>query len=72
MGAAGLLSQPDYEPDANGKFLTFVVPAPTGCNLKCPFCLVRQRREITETRLEPWDHALFIALAEEGCSYGKY
>jgi MoaA/NifB/PqqE/SkfB family radical SAM enzyme len=60
MGASGLLPQPDVEPEANGKFLTFVVPAPTGCNLKCSFCLVRQRREITETRLRPEDFARFI------------
>jgi MoaA/NifB/PqqE/SkfB family radical SAM enzyme len=60
MGNAGLLPRPDYEPDAKGKFLTFVVPALTGCNLKCSFCLVRQRREITETRLKPEDFALFI------------
>jgi MoaA/NifB/PqqE/SkfB family radical SAM enzyme len=60
MGASGLLPQPDYEPDTAGKFLTFVVPALTGCNLKCSFCLVRQRREITETRLKPADFARFI------------
>jgi MoaA/NifB/PqqE/SkfB family radical SAM enzyme len=60
MGAAGLQPQPDNEPEAKGKFLTFVVPAPSGCNLKCGFCLVRQRREITETCLEPADFARFI------------
>jgi len=60
MGATGLLPQPDYAPDAKGKFLTFVVPALNGCNLKCSFCLVRQRREITEPRLKPEDFARFI------------
>jgi MoaA/NifB/PqqE/SkfB family radical SAM enzyme len=60
MGATGLLPHPDYEPDVNGKFLTFVVPAPTGCNLKCSFCLVRQRREIIETNLKPEDFTRFI------------
>lgn len=25
--------------------VTFVVPAPNGCNLNCPFCVVRARRE---------------------------
>jgi MoaA/NifB/PqqE/SkfB family radical SAM enzyme len=66
MGATGLLPQPDYGPDARGKFLTFVVPAPTGCNLKCSFCLVRQRQEITETRLKPEDYARFIREVAEG------
>lgn len=56
----GLQPQPDHEPDAAGKFLTFVVPAPNGCGLRCSFCLVRQRREITETCLKPEDYARFI------------
>jgi MoaA/NifB/PqqE/SkfB family radical SAM enzyme len=60
MGAAGLQPAPDFDPDAVGKFLTFVVPASDGCNLNCSFCLVRQRREITETRLRPEDLACFI------------
>ena len=60
MGAAGLLPKLDYEPDVNGKFLTFVVPALTGCNLKCSFCLVRRRREINDTHLQPEDFAQFI------------
>src|SRR5215469_11082991 len=46
MAAAGLLPQPDYEPDAAGEFLTFVVPMSSGCNLRCPFGLVRERKEI--------------------------
>jgi MoaA/NifB/PqqE/SkfB family radical SAM enzyme len=36
------------------------VPALSGCNLKCGFCLVRQRREITETLLQPEDYTRFI------------
>src|SRR5215831_13248454 len=60
MGLSGLHPQPDSEPNAAGQFLTFVVPAPSGCNLKCSFCIVRQRREITETLLRPEDMARFI------------
>ena len=60
MAAAGLQPQPDFDPEAEGAFLTFVVPATSGCNLKCGFCLVRQRREITETFLQPEDYARFI------------
>jgi len=60
MANAGLQPQPDYEPGAVGQFLTFIVPALNGCNLKCPFCLVRQRREIKETFLGPGDLMRFI------------
>jgi MoaA/NifB/PqqE/SkfB family radical SAM enzyme len=60
MSAAGLQPQPDFDPDAEGIFLTFVVPALSGCNLDCSFCFVRQRKEITETRLKPEDYARFI------------
>jgi MoaA/NifB/PqqE/SkfB family radical SAM enzyme len=65
MSSAGLQPQPDSESDSVGHFLTFVVPAPDGCNLKCSFCLVRQRREITETCLRPDDLARFIREAAE-------
>ena len=65
MSAGGLQPEPDYEPGTAGQFLTFVVPAPDGCNLKCPFCLVRQRREITDTRLQPHHLACFIREAAE-------
>jgi pyruvate-formate lyase-activating enzyme len=64
MVVSGLQPQPDFEPGVVGQFLTFVVPAP-GCNLKCSFCLVRQRREITDTRLLPNDLARFIREAAE-------
>jgi len=65
MACSGLQPQPDIGPDASGKFLTFVVPAPGGCNLKCPFCMIRQRREIAETSLCPDDFARFIREAAE-------
>jgi MoaA/NifB/PqqE/SkfB family radical SAM enzyme len=37
-----------------------VVPALSGCNLACSFCFVRQRKEITETRLTPENYAQFV------------
>ena len=60
MSASGLQPKWDYGPDCGRKFLTFVVPALRGCNLKCSFCLVRQRREITDTCLRPDDFTQFI------------
>ncbi len=60
MTASGLQPQPDYDLDPVGQFLTFVVPALEGCNLKCPFCLVAQRRETAKTNLRPEDFARFI------------
>ncbi len=65
MSVGGLQPQPDHDPDAAGQFLTFVVPARHGCNLKCSFCFVRQRREITETCLRPDDLVRFIREAAE-------
>jgi MoaA/NifB/PqqE/SkfB family radical SAM enzyme len=62
---AGLQPYPDDEWAAVGQFLTFVVPAPNGCNLGCPLCLIRQRREITETQLAPEDFARFIREAAQ-------
>jgi MoaA/NifB/PqqE/SkfB family radical SAM enzyme len=60
MGNVGLLPLPEADPNAEGTFLTFVVPALNGCNLDCSFCLVRQRKEITETRLEPENYVQFV------------
>jgi MoaA/NifB/PqqE/SkfB family radical SAM enzyme len=38
-----------------------IVPAPNGCNLSCPFCYIKQRREQAElTSLLPVDYARFI------------
>jgi pyruvate-formate lyase-activating enzyme len=73
MSVSGLRPEPDDEPDFGGRsqaalvgqFLTFVLPAAGGCNLKCPFCFVRQRREITETCLQPDDLVRFIREAAE-------
>jgi len=60
MSCAALQPKRESEPDAAGQFLTFIVPAPNGCNLKCSFCLVRRRQEITDTLLRPEDYARFI------------
>src|SRR5262249_2973242 len=65
MTSGGVQPQPEYGPEAAGQFLTFVVPALNGCNLQCPFCLVRQRREISDTSLQPDDLARFIREAAE-------
>jgi MoaA/NifB/PqqE/SkfB family radical SAM enzyme len=40
--------------------LTFIVPAPDGCNLACPNCFIDQRREAKEMVLKPQDLARFI------------
>ena len=46
---------------AFGSLLTFIVPAPNGCNLACPFCYIRQRREDEAVRnLTPDDYGRFI------------
>jgi MoaA/NifB/PqqE/SkfB family radical SAM enzyme len=46
--------------------LTFVVPAPDGCNLACPFCYIRQRRESqVSPDLAPEDYSRFIKEASE-------
>jgi MoaA/NifB/PqqE/SkfB family radical SAM enzyme len=64
MSSLGLQPDPDDEPDGE-IFLTFVVPAANGCNLKCPFCLIDQREEIAETQLRPHDYARFVRDASE-------
>ncbi len=64
MGSAGLHPEPDCE-YGSGQFLTFVVAAPSGCNLNCSFCIVRQRREIAETCLTPDGLVQFVREAVE-------
>jgi len=43
-----------------GDFLTFILPAVDGCNLKCSFCVISQRREISYTQLEAADFVRFL------------
>src|SRR5258707_5238450 len=64
MSSAGLQPEPDCTL-GSGQFLTFVVAAPSGCNLACSFCIVRQRREIAETYLTPNDLVRFVREAVE-------
>ena len=56
---------PDFDGEGAGQLLTFVVPAQGGCNLKCSFCLVRQRREAAGNDLQPEDLVRFIREAAE-------
>ena len=63
VSAVALL--PDFDGEGAGQLLTFVVPAQGGCNLKCSFCLVRQRREAAGDCLQPEDLARFIREAAE-------
>jgi len=46
---------------------TFVVPAPGGCNLNCPFCAIRLRREADKQVLTLPDYVEFVS--EMGCSH---
>jgi MoaA/NifB/PqqE/SkfB family radical SAM enzyme len=54
---------PEHLPYSLDKtILTFVVPAPDGCNLKCPYCFIDRRKEdATSLDLKPKDYASFIA-----------
>ena len=39
---------------------TFVLPAPQGCNLACPYCVIAQRQEATDTKLSYQDYLHFL------------
>lgn len=55
--------------DASGSILTFVVPSPSGCNLSCPFCYIKQRsEEASATDLAPADYVDFIEVAAKRSS----
>lgn len=43
-----------------GLFLTMVLPAPNGCNLKCPFCAISARGEAQESALRDEDYIRFL------------
>ena len=52
---------PSYVQETRGNILTFIVPAPGGCDLACPFCYVRQRREDqASSDLSPADYGRFV------------
>lgn len=42
-------------------YATFILPAPSGCNLHCPFCAIRQKGEATVSRITPEDYVRFLA-----------
>ena len=39
---------------------TFVLPAPNGCNLDCPYCIIAQRKEADYTILTPEEYVHFL------------
>jgi pyruvate-formate lyase-activating enzyme len=41
----------DWSSTESGEFLTYILPASGGCNLKCSFCLIAQRQETTGNSL---------------------
>lgn len=55
-----------------GLIATFVVPAPNGCNLNCPFCLVRARREapVGSDALAVHDYVAFLDAVSSGHDVG--
>lgn len=56
---------PDHLPvTLEAPILTFIVPAPNGCNLKCPFCYIDRRNEAARALdLSPDDYVAFIEQA---------
>ena len=61
MANTGLIPFSDESYRSKSKFLTFIVPSSSGCNLRCSFCFIRQRREISINSLEPCDYVDFIS-----------
>ena len=53
---------PDHLPETvRAPILTFIVPAPNGCNLNCPFCYIDRRNEAARSLdLAPVDYVAFI------------
>lgn len=60
MCVDGLLPIDDDLADSDGYFLTFVVPVPSGCNLKCGFCFIRQRSSNIHKTLLTQHYSEFI------------
>ena len=58
---------PEYLPSSLGlPILTFIVPAPNGCNLSCPYCYIDRRNEAAERLdLSPGDYVGFIEQVAE-------
>ncbi|MDH3664491.1 MAG: radical SAM protein [Alphaproteobacteria bacterium] len=52
-------------PTLNKSILTFILPAPDGCNLRCPFCYIDRRNEAARALdLSPADYIAFIEQVE--------
>lgn len=53
---------PNDLPEAlTSSILTFIIPAPNGCNLNCPFCYIDKRNEAARSLdLAPGDYVAFI------------
>ena len=47
--------------ERSGYFITFIVPAQAGCNLKCGFCFIRQRTANAVNALETRHYCDFIS-----------
>ena len=41
-------------------YATFVLPAPNGCNLDCPYCVIAQREEARQSVLTDSDYVRFL------------
>lgn len=39
---------------------TFILPAPNGCNLHCPYCIIDKRKEANHTELTGHDYTSFL------------
>ncbi len=52
----------NFESNVKNLFLTMVLPAPFGCNLKCPFCAIAQRGEAPRASvLQDSDYVRFLS-----------
>jgi len=53
---------PDHlPPTVSGAIMTFIIPAPNGCNLNCPFCYIDRRNEAARSLdLAPREYVAFI------------
>ena len=60
-----LAAAPEHLPSSTTlPFLTFIVPAPNGCNLQCPYCYIDRRNEAARSLdLTPDDYVRFIEQA---------
>jgi len=60
MAAVAVLTA-TLDPTANGAILTFITPVDGGCGMKCGYCFISQRGEVTSKQaLLPTDYVEFI------------